>query len=157
MRKYEGMEPEAVAKAEGLEIMEVEDMPPRLQDLLYSNTIIIRKCLCPAERRWRVAHCLGHHFLHRGNGSRLDPNKVIFNPRQEREADVFAGYLVGALTAPQWIHDVYWQFEPWKLEPWELVKQMQDGFNQLRKLKRMKDPPINSGDPHGRSVSVPIE
>ncbi len=132
LRKYEGMEPEDIAKAEGLEIMEVDDMPARLEDVLCMGTIVIRQAICPAERRWRIAHCLGHHFLHSGKGRARRADKVIFNPREEREADVFAGFLLGTLLAPQWLHDVYWTFEPWKLEPWEMIKVLEEGFFQVQ-------------------------
>ncbi len=137
LRKYEGMEPETIAQVEGLEVMEVDDMPPRLEDILCLGTIVIRRAICPAERRWRIAHCLGHHFLHRGKGRARYPDKVIFNPREEREADVFAGYLIGSLLAPQWIHEVYWTMEPWKMEPWELMKAMQEGFYHIQEKESL--------------------
>ncbi len=125
LRKYEGKEPENIAEAEGLEILEVDDMPPRIGDMLCLRTIIIRRGLSPAERRWRIAHCLGHHFLHQGNGGNRKHSRIILNPTEEREADVFAGYLIGALMSPGWLNDLYEQIEPWNLEPWELMRQLQ--------------------------------
>jgi len=126
LRNYEGMEPEEIARGEGLEIIEVDDMPRRMEDMFLLDTIVIRSGLSPEERRWRIAHCLGHHFLHEGS-RRSD--RVIFNPREEREADIFAGYLLGAMLSPGWVRDLYWSFEPWKLEPWELIRQLHSRFS----------------------------
>lgn len=133
LRKYEGLEPEVIAKAEGLEIMEVGDMPPRLEDVFCLGTIVIRKGLRPAERRWRIAHCLGHHFLHRGTRKYGESNRLVFNPREEREADVFAGYLIGTMLSPAWFNELYRAMEPWKLEPWELVSAFHSGLDTLGK------------------------
>jgi hypothetical protein len=134
LRKYEGMEPEEIAKAEGLEILEVDDMPTRLEDVFCLGTIVIRKGLSAAERRWRIGHCLGHHFLHVGNrreGSSSGP--VRFSTKEEREADIFAGYLEGALISPDWFRKLYIGMEPWKLEPWEILGQLRSGLSSLEK------------------------
>jgi len=51
LRKYEGMEPEEIATAEGLEVLEVDDMPSQLEDIFCLGTIVIRRGLPAAERR----------------------------------------------------------------------------------------------------------
>lgn len=128
LRKYEGMEPEEIAAAEGLEVMEVDDMPPRIDDMLCLGTIVIRKGLGRLERCWRIAHCLGHHFLHSSGRDFRKHSRVFFKPREEREADVFAGFLVARMMSPSWANDLYSGFEPWRVEPWELVRQMIEGM-----------------------------
>jgi len=133
LRKYEGLEPEDIALAEGLEIIEVDDMPSRMEDMFCLDTIVIRSGLAPEERRWRIAHCLGHHFLHKGTQGNGRRDRVIFNPRDEREADVFAGYMISCRTSPEWVRELYWTMEPWKLEPWEIVEEMHRGFFLVEK------------------------
>jgi len=131
LRNYEGIEPEEIAEAEGLEILEVDDMPPRLEDVFCLGTIVIRRGLAVAERRWRIAHCLGHYFLHQGTERKYNATGVTFNQREEREADVFAGYLVGAMISPPWFRALYEAMEPWKLEPWEIMSQLHSGLSIL--------------------------
>ena len=65
-------------------------MPDRILDLLVGKTIFIPTGLMPLERAWRVAHCLGHYFLHSGNQVWCDSRSRALRMRQEHQADAFA-------------------------------------------------------------------
>ncbi len=69
-------------------------MPDRILDLLVGKTIFIPTGLMPLERAWRVAHCLGHYFLHSGNQVWCDSRSRALRMRQEHQADAFAAALL---------------------------------------------------------------
>ena len=56
--------------------------------------IVVRRDLTRRWKRWYMAHCLGHHFLHAGNQLWLRKKDEWWWRRQEREADEFAAYLL---------------------------------------------------------------
>ena len=88
-------EPEVIAQREGLEVMTTY-LPQRWWDILLWEYVAIRDDLSPQWRRWCLAHCLGHHFMHHGNQLRLkDRADLIYERRmQEAEAESFAAWLL---------------------------------------------------------------
>ena len=92
--KHHGRNPAEIAEDEGIEVVEVVNMPERLLDIFVNKTIFIPKDLLPIERVWRVAHCLGHHFLHSGNQVWCDSHSRTLRLRQEYQADTFAVALL---------------------------------------------------------------
>ena len=55
--------------------------------------VLIPRDLTAAERRTRIAHALGHHFLHVGNQLWLRGLDRLWNGKLERQAEEFAAYL----------------------------------------------------------------
>ncbi|MFC2000427.1 ImmA/IrrE family metallo-endopeptidase [Chloroflexota bacterium] len=65
-------------------------MSARFKDALIHRTIFLPEGLEPPDRQWRIAYCLGHLFLHEGN----QLLQAADRPKQEREADLVATYLM---------------------------------------------------------------
>lgn len=82
---------------EGVELELVEQpLPTGTAEILKPGILIIAANLPRAERRWAIAHGLGHHILdHGGDQTALDQ---IWRWHQEREADIFAGFLLFGIT-----------------------------------------------------------
>ena len=87
--------PEIIASREGLEIIETY-LPERWWDILLWDCVAIRENLVPKWKRWCIAHCLGHHFMHHGNQLRLHgwTELITERKRQEAEAESFAAWLL---------------------------------------------------------------
>jgi len=88
-------DPEVIAEKEGLDVMAIS-LPQRWWDILLWEFVAIRDDVSLPWRRWCLAHCLGHHFMHHGNQLRLrDLADLICKRRlQEAEAESFAGWLL---------------------------------------------------------------
>lgn len=112
LTKYWGMRPEEIAEREGIEIQESDNMPGRFDDVIVSGTIFLPRGLLTPEKRWRIAHCLGHHFMHNGNQVWCHDNSGVYRPKQEHQANVFAACL---LTGRE--YDT-----PWSQEELQAVK-----------------------------------
>jgi len=103
------MRPQEAAEKEGLEIIECW-MPSRFDDVIFFDTIFLPTGLSGPERRWRVAHCLGHYLMHDGNQIWCQENRIRFRPKQEREADVFAACLLSCFDWEHpWTDDELWE------------------------------------------------
>lgn len=74
----------------GLEWRE-RDLPGRLTEMVTDGLIVVQKGLSHRERRWALAHATGHHLGHDGDQTSLD---LSWRWRQERQADIFAGFLL---------------------------------------------------------------
>ena len=55
--------------------------------------IYIPRGITAAQRRTRIAHCLGHYFMHEGNQIWFGGYDRIWNWKQERQAEEFAAFL----------------------------------------------------------------
>ena len=89
--RYKGMKIEDIAAKEGLEIIEVANLG-KLEDIYVYPVIFIPSRLSQAERCWRVAHCLGHHFLHGYDQLKLGSEKKRCS--REMEADTMGACLI---------------------------------------------------------------
>ncbi len=92
--RSEGLLPSQIAEAEGIDVVEVEDMPRRIGDMYALGTMVLPAGLPRPERELRIAHCLGHHFQHSGNQVWFQVLGIWFRGKQEWEADEFAAWLV---------------------------------------------------------------
>lgn len=104
--RYRGWRPEEIADSEGLGIIETGNMPRCFDDMLCLGTIVIPRDLAPEDRQWRIAHCLGHHFLHVGNQVWLKGRGLLPREKQEREADRLAACLMVNYAAPGLLDDL---------------------------------------------------
>ncbi len=92
------VDPEAVAADVGVALI---DWPfkSEVEELKLPDTIFIAERLGPKDRRWAVAHALGHHVLHDGNHLWLRSSTQLAS-KYEREAEAFAyGLLVDQVDA----------------------------------------------------------
>ena len=84
---------DTIVKAEGLRVEPRHPWRARFDDLLIYPLILVPSDLSPADYRTRVAHSLGHHFLHDGNQAWLRGFDHIWNWKQEHQAEEFAAWL----------------------------------------------------------------
>ena len=94
-KAFETNDPEVIAEKEGLDVMAVS-LPRRWWDILLWEFVAIRNDVSLPWRRWCLAHCLGHHFMHHGNQLRLRDLADLIHKRrlQEAEAESFAAWLL---------------------------------------------------------------
>ncbi len=83
-----------IIRIEGLEIRNRHPWQAGFEDAYVYPVIYLPKDLPIAEFRTRVAHCLGHHFVH------VDSSQVwlrgfdwVWAAKQERQAEEFAAWL----------------------------------------------------------------
>lgn len=95
LQHYIGLTPEEIAEREGIEIKE-DDAIKCVGDVLISidniSVILIPSDISTYEKRRRIAHCLGHHFMqHKGNQIIMPKHE---RRKQEKEANSFAVILL---------------------------------------------------------------
>jgi hypothetical protein len=82
---------DGVLKNEGLKVIKLPAEFP-IPEFLRGHTIGIRSDQSTSWRKWLKAHALGHYLLHRGN--QLTSADDVIIAKQERQADLFAGWLL---------------------------------------------------------------
>jgi Zn-dependent peptidase ImmA (M78 family) len=105
-RQYGSDDLDYVAEKLGAEIHENLDAG-RLKEVYFPDlkTIVIRPGLPSHERNYLLAHALGHHLFHQEEGQQRDSFQQevtcgslglgrLSTPVTEREADLFAAYLL---------------------------------------------------------------
>jgi Zn-dependent peptidase ImmA (M78 family) len=90
---FAGKLPSEIAELEGLAIIQMW-MPERFRDMYCLDTIVLPKVLSRYEAEIRIAHCLGHHFLHDGNQVWFEAVDFMWRDKQEGEANEFAAWLL---------------------------------------------------------------
>ena len=91
---------EALAEAMGLRIDVRDDLPPEdLHEITIGRRIAVSAEICDQDRRWAIAHGIGHRILHPGNHVWLRAHTMLTIP-YERQAEEFAyGLLVDEAEA----------------------------------------------------------
>ena len=82
-----------LVRQEGLEVRTRDPWQARCDDAYVYPIIFVPKGLHATEFRTRVAHCLGHHFMHAGNQVWLTGFDGVWSAKQERQAEEFAAWL----------------------------------------------------------------
>lgn len=74
----------------------VKDWPflPPVKEVKVGRWIGIASNLEPTERRYLIAHALGHHQMHRGNQLSFKDWQHVCLVKQEREADEWAAHVL---------------------------------------------------------------
>jgi Zn-dependent peptidase ImmA (M78 family) len=91
-KKY-GDNLEEILSREGIEVLEVS-LKGRFKEIYFGDYIVIKDDLPVEEKRELIAHALGHHFLHAGNHLVFAQYIYSIDNYQERQANVFAAYLL---------------------------------------------------------------
>jgi len=78
-------------KLAGIEILMYASLPGDLYDILAEPYGLMLRGIGREWELWLKAHLLGHRLLHVGNQLEMPPPWVDW---QERQAEVFAGYLI---------------------------------------------------------------
>lgn len=112
-------DPELIAEREGLQVM-IIPLPLRWWDILLWDFVAIRDDISLPWRRWCLAHCLGHHFMHHGNQLRLTERDDLIHKRrlQEAQAESFAGWLL----VPEEELEALKQAEGESLDVWKIAE-----------------------------------
>lgn len=92
VNKY-GSNLQDIIDAEGIGIIEYP-LVDRLKELYFGDFIVLKQGLPESERKELIAHALGHHFLHAGNHLAASSGAYSWDKLQERQAEVFAAYLL---------------------------------------------------------------
>lgn len=93
IEKYKTNDPEKILKKLGVEVLCIP-MDGRVKELYFKDHIVLKEGLEKEESRQLLAHALGHHLLHAGNHLILKTRKYTFGNHHEKQADVFAAYLL---------------------------------------------------------------
>lgn len=71
------------------------ELPDKLKGYRIDNLVILNKKLTYKEKKWVLAHELGHYFIHDyisiGNCFK---NELLIKEKYERQADIFASELL---------------------------------------------------------------
>lgn len=93
VRKHFGGDPERIARALGLLVLE-EELTGRLEEIYFGDAIVLRRALPEPVKRELIAHAIGHHVMHAGNHLTLETRTYSFGNYHERQANVFAACLL---------------------------------------------------------------
>jgi Zn-dependent peptidase ImmA (M78 family) len=93
VRRRFGDDPERIAHALRLLVLE-EKLAGRLREIYFGDAIVLRRDLPKPVKRELIAHAVGHHVMHAGNHLMLDDHTYSFGNYHERQANVFAAWLL---------------------------------------------------------------
>ena len=79
---------EAVAEGLGLRVV-YWPLAGRINEVKFGKFIGVNESLCPAKRRFAIAHAIGHHLLHPGNQIWLRA-ETLLEVASERQPEDFA-------------------------------------------------------------------
>ena len=85
---------ESIVEAEGLIVKTRHPWKGSFDDLYVYPHIFVPRGLSTADFRSRVAHCLGHHFLHPGNQIWMRGLDRAWSWKMEHQAEEFAAWLL---------------------------------------------------------------
>jgi Zn-dependent peptidase ImmA (M78 family) len=89
---------ESAARGLGLDVVEWPFVT-EIEEITLPDLVAVATRLGPEDRRWAVAHAIGHHRLHPGNHLWLR-SRTNLASTFEREAEEFAyGFLVDRMEA----------------------------------------------------------
>lgn len=91
--KHKTNNPEIVLKRLGIDVLDVP-LAGRMKELYFKDHVVLKAGLSKPERRQLLAHALCHHLLHAGNHLRSKDRSYSFDNYHEKQADVFAAYLL---------------------------------------------------------------
>ena len=83
----------AIVEAEDLVVKTKHPWEARFDDTYFYPHIFVPRNLHPADFRTRVAHCLGHHFMHEGSQIWLRGFDRMWSWKQEHQAEQFAAWV----------------------------------------------------------------
>lgn len=83
-----------VCAAEQLVVMQAPELVGRVREVLIGSVLALARGLDRRERRWLIAHGLGHWLMHEPGGYVDVPDRDATRERQEWQAELFAGWLL---------------------------------------------------------------
>ena len=89
-----------VAELVGLQVDRRSFRSRKLDEITLQGCIAVANNLDEPSQRWAIAHAIGHHQLHGGNGIWLRSHTLL-SPRDEQQAEEFAYHLLVDLESVQ--------------------------------------------------------
>ena len=93
IEKFQTNDPEKILIKLGVDVLDVP-LAGRVKELYFKDHVVLKEGLEKEERRQLLAHALCHHLLHAGNHLILKTRKYSFGNYHEKQADVFAAFLL---------------------------------------------------------------
>ena len=93
IERFKTNDPTKILKKLGVDVLDVP-LAGRLKEIYFTDHIVVKAGLEQAERRQLLAHALCHHLMHAGNHLNLQTRGYSFGNYHEKQADVFAAYLL---------------------------------------------------------------
>ncbi len=93
IERFKTNDPEKILTKLGVDVLDVP-LAGRLKEIYFTDHIVVKAGLDQAERRQLLAHALCHHLMHAGNHMNLQTRGYSFGNYHEKQADVFAAYLL---------------------------------------------------------------
>ena len=94
----------AIVKAQGLVVKILHPWQARFEDTYLYPYIFVPQDLSVTALRTRIAHSLGHHFLHDGNQAWLRGFDRIWSWKQEYQAEEFAAWVTMPESEDPWLN-----------------------------------------------------
>lgn len=81
---------------EGYKIVIVPSFPlaGRIREIVIGRYVFVQHGLDPSWRKWVKVHALYHRLYHTGNQLFLDQHEPLITIRQERQANVYTGFVL---------------------------------------------------------------
>ena len=100
-RRYELVGPptdddlDRVCRGVGLKVeLDAPELVGRVKEMVIGNHLCIARGVHRRERRWLLAHGLGHWLMHEPGGHFFVQDRGILHDQQEWQAEQFAGWLM---------------------------------------------------------------
>jgi len=127
---------ETLAAAEGLECV-YWPFRGSVKEVKQGNVVGLAEGVDRAERRYLIAHSLGHHLMHTGNQLSFYHQQFGMCARTEREANLCAAHIL----IPEEELAKVWDLEVWEIAehfdvPEELAQQRVNDFATEREIAR---------------------
>lgn len=86
----------AICAGEGLTLVDAPELVGRVKEVVIQDCLCLATGLCRRERRWLIAHGLGHWMLHEPGGHFYVRDERLARGKRELQAELFAGWLLCA-------------------------------------------------------------
>ena len=93
IKKHKTNNPEEILKILKVEVLDLP-LAGRLKEMYFEDHVVLKSDLSNQERRQLLAHALCHHLYHAGNHLTIKNRMYSYGNYHEKQADVFAAYLL---------------------------------------------------------------
>ena len=93
IERFKTSDPEKILNKLGIDVLDVP-LAGDMKEISFTDHIVIRAGLSKSERRQLLAHALCHQLIHAGNHLLKKKRPYSFGNYHEKQADVFAAYLL---------------------------------------------------------------
>lgn len=98
IEKYQTNDPEKILDKLGVDVLDVP-LLGEVKEIAFDDHIVLKQGIDKAERNQLLGHALCHRLMHAGNDFLRKQRRYSIGSFQEKQADVFAAYLLMPETA----------------------------------------------------------